>query len=118
MSAGDWRFALTLREFLQPTLPPTDPLTGRYNVLSLDRPWVPLVAKATGLKPGDERLQWTIYCMLAPMLLLGIQTDAMARHVPALRSDRLDIEAFSRHAARQMVRGLVAAKKSPRSNRE
>jgi hypothetical protein len=49
--------------------------------------------------------------MLAPVLLLGIQPEAMTRHFPALKNDQLDLEAFCRHAAHQMAASVASVKK-------
>jgi len=112
MTAEDWHFVLVGREFLQPTLPASDPLSQKLKILSPSQPWLPLVSKATGLKPDDPHLQWVIYCMLAPMLLLGIKPEAMARQFPALKNEQLDLEAFCKHSARQLVAGVVSVRKA------
>ena len=102
----NWELAVVMREFMQPSEDQAEFLKGELCILSPECPWLQVVAATAGFPTDDPRIQWSIYCALAPALLLCLSPEPMTRHFPALRPDALDLEAFSAHLARQLMRGL------------
>lgn len=102
----NWEFAVVMREFMQPSEDQAEFLKGELCILSEECPWLQIVAQTAGFSSDDPRIQWSIFCAIAPSLLLCLNQASMTRHFPALQTDRLDIDAFAAHVARQLMRGL------------
>lgn len=113
MDDKNWPFALVLREFLQPTAEFGYLIRAEIDILAPSSALLRAVAAITGFAADDPRLQWSIFCVLAPALLLASKPKEMARQFPALETDKLDLDAFAAHIGRTLVNGLAAAGSKP-----
>jgi len=110
MDDQNWPIALVLREFMQPTAEFGYLIRAEIDVLAPSNPLFRTAAALTGFAAHDPRLQWSIFCVLAPALLLASKPMEMARQFPALATDNLDLEGFAAHIGRTLAKGLASAR--------
>jgi len=115
MDDKNWPLTLVLREFLHPTAEFGSLIRAELDLLAPSNYLYQTVAAITGFAADDPRLQWSIFCVLAPSLLLGSKPKEMARHFPALETDKLDLDAFAAHIGRILTNGLAPAGPTPAS---
>jgi AcrR family transcriptional regulator len=113
MDEGNWPLALMLREFLQPTTEFGMIIRAGIDALAPSNPIVQSVSDVTGFATDDSRLQWSMFCVLAPALLLALKPTEMARQFPALEMNKLDLDAFAALIGRILVNGLASAGSTP-----